>query len=201
MVSTLDGKTEVERGTPVVGLGSKMDQSVMHELEEHADAILVGAGTLRATPRFNWPSTAMRLVLSRYGQLDPGHDFFQRGPEGRTFALVREGQPTPQALPVLRTENKKIWLATLLRTLKNKFGVKSLLVEGGSEINAIFLAADVVDEVFLTLAPKIRLGRDLATVAGGDPLPGRMMNEFELQSLHQHESELFLRYRRRRGEE
>lgn len=199
MVSTLDGKTEVERGTPVVGMGSKMDQAVMHQLEAHADAILVGAGTLRATPRFNWPETAMRLVLSRYGQLDPKHDFFERGPKGRSFALLREGQSTPPALPVLRTKNKKEWLPDLLATLRADHQIERLLVEGGSEINAIFLGADLVDEVFLTLAPKVRLGRDLATVAGGDPLPGRTMHDFELHATHQEGSELFLRYRRQRG--
>ncbi|MFN3962547.1 MAG: dihydrofolate reductase family protein, partial [Fimbriimonadaceae bacterium] len=71
------------------------------------------------------------------------------------------------------------------------------LVEGGSEINAEFLRRDLVDELFLTLAPKIRLGRDLPTYAGGDPLPpGHLMN-FDLLSCQPIENEVFLRYRRR----
>jgi len=198
MVSTLDGKTEIERGRPVLGLGSRADQEAMHRLEEHADAILVGAGTLRATPKFNWPASALRLVLSRYGQLDPQHDFFRRGPAGRTFALVREGVATHRDLPTLRLKEGKSWMTDLLRRLRQDHGVRRLLVEGGSEINALFLAEDQVDDIFLTLAPKIRLGRDLATVAGGDPLPDRKMLGFELIAVQQVESELFLRYRRRR---
>jgi riboflavin biosynthesis pyrimidine reductase len=86
---------------------------------------------------------------------------------------------------------------TFLRELRIHKKVTHLLVEGGSEINAEFLRRDLVDELFLTLAPKVRLGRDLPTYAGGEPLPSGHLMNFDLVSCRPVENEVFLRYRRR----
>ena len=87
----------------------------------------------------------------------------------------------------------------LLADLRLNFGIERLLVEGGSEVNASFLSKDLVEELFLTIAPKIRLGRDLPTYAGGDPFPRGHMPAFELLSCQTIEDEVFLRYRRKRS--
>ena len=71
---------------------------------------------------------------------------------------------------------------------------------GGSELNAQLLKADVVDELFLTVAPKIKLGRDVPTYAGGEPLPREAILDFDLLESHVLGDEVFLRYRRRRRE-
>ena len=55
-----------------------------------------------------------------------------------------------------------------------------------------------MDELFLTMAPKVKLGRELPTYAGGDPLPKSNLQNYDLIEHHAVESEIFLRYRRRR---
>lgn len=199
MVSTIDGKTiSGERHEPVTQLGSRRDHATMHDLERHAQAILIGAETVRATPVINWPAGVLRLAASRTGRLDPQASFFQC-PTGEAWVVLPQDAvagATP-GLPLWPVGQSEMDWETFLRELRILKKVTHLLVEGGSEINAEFLRRDLVDELFLTLAPKIRLGRDLPTYAGGEPLPpGHLMN-FDLASCHPVENEVFLRYRRR----
>lgn len=63
----------------------------------------------------------------------------------------------------------------VLRTLKREFGIERLLVEGGGGINGSFLAAGLVDEISLLLAPAVDGGRGVPALfdhgAAGDPPP------------------------------
>jgi riboflavin biosynthesis pyrimidine reductase len=83
-----------------------------------------------------------------------------------------------------------------MRALQSGLGVRRLLILGGSETNAVFLADDLVDELFLTIAPKVKLGRSVPTYAGGEPLARDSLLRFKLLEHHVVESEVFLRYRR-----
>jgi riboflavin biosynthesis pyrimidine reductase len=76
--------------------------------------------------------------------------------------------------------------------------VEKLYVLGGSEINAELLSRDLVDELFLTVAPKIKLGADTPTFAGGTALPREALLQFELIESQIIGDEVFLRYRRGR---
>jgi riboflavin biosynthesis pyrimidine reductase len=58
----------------------------------------------------------------------------------------------------------------------------------------------MVDELFLTLAPKVKLGANLPTYAGGDPLDKEDVLRWRLVGCHPIEDEVFLRYRRDRAE-
>jgi riboflavin biosynthesis pyrimidine reductase len=53
-----------------------------------------------------------------------------------------------------------------------------------------------VDELFLTIAPKVRLGRDVPTYAGGEALPREAIQRFSLVEHQAVGDEIFLRYRR-----
>jgi riboflavin biosynthesis pyrimidine reductase len=55
-------------------------------------------------------------------------------------------------------------------------------------------AADLIDELFLTLAPKIKLGDEIPTFAGGTPLPREKVQSYKLEEVHQIGDEIFLRY-------
>jgi riboflavin biosynthesis pyrimidine reductase len=70
-------------------------------------------------------------------------------------------------------------------------------VLGGSEINAQVLENNLVDELFMTLAPKIKLGRDVPTYADGNALPRHALQQYDLVEHHAVNNELFLRYRRK----
>ena len=80
--------------------------------------------------------------------------------------------------------------------LRRTFDIRALAIEGGSKLNGQLLAQNLIDELFLTLAPKIKLGECLPTYAGGEPLPRGSLQNYELVELHRVESEVFLRYRR-----
>ncbi|MHB8635642.1 MAG: RibD family protein [Fimbriimonadaceae bacterium] len=196
MVATIDGKiVSGERGEDVSDLGSPIDHAVMRLLEDSVDAVLIGAGTLRATPSGWDPKTRFRIVVSKSGNVDVGHSFLKgRGgfvalPEGVALAPFHGVRALVSGVGDVEPAR----LATLLR----EKGCERLLILGGSRTNGAFLRAQIVDEVFLTIAPKIKLGEGLPTIAEGEALPRASLLEFELVEHHAVGSELFLRYRRR----
>ena len=94
----------------------------------------------------------------------------------------------------------RIDAGAMLHLLQTQFGVRTLLHEGGPTLFGEFLAAGLVDELFLTLAPQI-VGRMARTVRPGiveglEFLPNTAA-WFELLSLKQKAAYLYLRYRRR----
>jgi riboflavin biosynthesis pyrimidine reductase len=82
-----------------------------------------------------------------------------------------------------------------LAQLRERFAIGTVLCEGGPHLNTQLLAAGLVDEIFLSLAPKLAGGdaggEALRILAGGDLDPPA---EMELLGALEHESHLFLRY-------
>lgn len=198
MVATIDGKTIAgDRGEDVMDLGSKVDHTLMRRIEDQADAVIVGATTLRAASNKWDPGTPIRVVVSNTGKFDYSLPYFRSG--GKAFVACAETSPADPEGGVERLEagKQEFDLALLLARLKD-MGVRKLLCMGGSELNAQLLERDLVDELFLSIAPKIKLGRGLPTYAGGEPLPREQIKQFELSEHHVVGDEVFLRYRRAR---
>jgi riboflavin biosynthesis pyrimidine reductase len=192
MVSTIDGKILTgHRDEPVMDLGSAVDHRVMRHLESIADAIMLGAGSLRATPGLHYPAGPLRIVVSASGRLPFERPFFVQSPS-ETFVATDAHVSLPEGVRRLPGD-----LRACLASLRRDFGVRRLLCEGGSELNASLLALDLVDELFLTLAPKVKLGRDVPTYADGEPLSRANVQAYSLVECHRIEDEVFLRYRRR----
>lgn len=197
MVTTIDGKIITgERDEPVHDLGSKLDHQTMKVIENAADGIMMGAATIRATPRMNLADHLVRYCISESGNLDASHSFFG----GRRSYLVRSqsAKSVDHGLDELRLGDEEIDWKALLRLMRNEHGIERLLCEGGAELNACLFALDLVDEIFWTVAPKIKLGRDVPTIAGGMPLHRTEVMNFDLVSCQPIEGEIFLRYRRHR---
>ncbi len=195
MVTTIDGKIlSGERDEDVVDLGSPFDHRVMQTLEAQADAVLVGAGTLRASKPSWSPLAAKRFVISSQGDFDFSHQFFSRD------ATVVTGNVTAANIPDrvrhLAQPGSKVDLPSLLKTMKHE-GVEKLLILGGSNLNSQLLEADLVDELFLTITPKVKLGKDVPTYADGNALPREQMQIYDLVENHEVNGEIFLRYRRK----
>jgi riboflavin-specific deaminase-like protein len=208
MVSTLDGRIAVDgRSGPI---GDEADRQLFFGLRTQADAVMVGAGTVRT---------------ERYGRL-------VRDPELRERRVAEGLAPDPLAVvvsarlrlppdtPLLQDEHSTVVVLTasdeelpgtrakvhylrgpagielevrpLLERLRTEFGVRSVLCEGGPTLNRSLIREGLVDELFLSLAPKLAGGPPL-TILTGDPLPAPLLAE--LVWLLEHESHLFARYR------
>jgi len=95
---------------------------------------------------------------------------------------------------------REINFRAALRWLKTKWKVQRLLCEGGGALNDALFRADLVDEVHLTICPKIFGGRTAPTIADG--LGCSALSDaarFELTSLRREKAELFTLFSRRKG--
>jgi riboflavin biosynthesis pyrimidine reductase len=195
MVATIDGKIlSGKRNEHVIDLGSEIDHQAMKLIASTAEAVLVGAATLRTTLSSWNPPAAYRIVVSRSGDLPFDSQFFAGGqaivacPNGSGFAV-------PQNVERLEVGQERVDLPALFLNLRSR-GIMRMLVLGGSELNAQALASSLVDELFLTIAPKVKLGRDVPTYADGVELPRERLQRYQVVEHHVIGDEIFLRYRR-----
>ncbi|MGW2314391.1 RibD family protein [Actinomadura luteofluorescens] len=152
-------------------LSSTADWDRVDAVRAGCDAILVGAGTVRADdPRLLVRSQARReqrvarglppdltkVTLTWSGDLDPGARFFTTGgspklvyaPTGTAGALATR----LAGLADVVDAGDPLALDAVLGDLAAR-GVRRLMVEGGGGIHTLFLTADAVDELHLVVAP------------------------------------------------
>ena len=172
----------------------------MFELRAEADAVMHGAGTVRADPlsarvprdlvqqRVERGQTPQPLgvIVTRSGNLPFPHPYY----DSATVIYVTSDRSVPVDLPtveICRVEAVENVLSDLGRR-----GVRHILCEGGPTLNAALFEARLIDEIYLTLAPKLAAGPDLLTLIKGPQF--EPMLRLELRSLVEREGELFLRY-------
>jgi 2,5-diamino-6-(ribosylamino)-4(3H)-pyrimidinone 5'-phosphate reductase len=212
-ISTLDGRGAVGgKSTP---LGTHVDHRLMRNVRANVDAVLVGAGTLRSedlTLSVDEPLARRReerglkaqplpIILSRSGNVPANRRIFRENNEGDVLILTgsyADGQQLAR-LSELATIRRYATaglaeLSEIVETLADEFAVRHLLVEGGPKVNRSFLEAQLVDELFLTLAPKI-VGGESRSLIEGETLP-HGGNRLDLISVHLSDSEIYLRFRR-----
>ncbi|HWA83808.1 MAG TPA: dihydrofolate reductase family protein [Fimbriimonadaceae bacterium] len=188
MVATIDGKILTgDRDEPVVDLGSENDHRLMKKIEAACDAVMVGAQTLRAAKKSWSPKAPTRIVVTRSGRLPYDSCFFT----GKPVVASPEPLETPAGIEQVRLDS----IPGLIGDLRKR-GIERLLVLGGSSLNAELFEAGLIDEIFLTIAPKIRLGENVPTIADGNALPRESIQNYSIVEEHRIGEELFLRYRR-----
>ncbi len=197
MVTTIDGKIlSGSRDESVLDLGSAADHAMMKRIEATADAVMVGAQTVRASPREWNPAPGTRIAVSGSGHVPYDARFF----EGKSafVATTEEASFEPGVgVKLLRAGHERVDLALVCQRLRTELGIRRLLMLGGSELNAQLLAANLVDELFVTIAPKVKLGRDVPTYADGEPLSRENLQQYRLIEHHAIGDEIFIRYRRK----
>jgi riboflavin biosynthesis pyrimidine reductase len=213
MIATADGRATLGgRSGP---LGGRADKEMLYGLRTTVDAVMAGAGTIRA---------------ERYGQLirdDRGRAIRrERGLAEEPLACIVSGRlALDSGIPLLAESGTRVAILTsseaslpqdcraeisyvrsardgqldlpgAMAELYERFEVRTLLCEGGPHLNAQLLANGLVDELFLTLSPKLAGGdavsETLRIVSGPEFDPPL---ELELASALEHDSYLFLRYR------
>ncbi|HEV3072559.1 MAG TPA: dihydrofolate reductase family protein [Solirubrobacteraceae bacterium] len=212
MVSTLDGRATIGGRSGRIGAGA--DRELFHALRTVVDAVMVGAGTARAERyrRLVREEEARALRRARGLREEPLACIVS----GR-LALNPEEIPLltdPAACAVILTPSQasietsgagieyiraaregRLDLAGAMAHLRERFAIRTVLCEGGPHLNTQLLAAGLVDEIFLSLAPKLAggdaSGEALRILAGMDLDPPIAL---ELLGVCEHESHLFLRY-------
>jgi len=205
MVASLDGKAVLEGRTR--GLSSDTDRAIFHQLRTQADAVMVGAGTVRT---------------ERYGRMVKRPDLREkREREGLApdpLAVIVSGSlALPPDLPLLQDPESRVLIATgsdaelgdipasvayertgddlrlLLARLRAEHGVRSVLCEGGPTLNFHLLGGGLVDELFLAISAQIVGGVAALTIVGG----GAFIEpaSAELVWLAEAEGDLFTRWR------
>jgi riboflavin-specific deaminase-like protein len=202
--ATLDGRATIEGRSGPIGSGT--DTAMLVGLRTRFDAVMIGAGTMRAERygrivsdpakrerRERLGLAADPLVVIVSGRLDLPWDapLFSDGSRVLVFtAAEEEPPPVESSLQVVRHEGH-IDLTAALRHLRREGDVRALLCEGGPRLHSELWSLGLVDELFLTMAPKL-------TGAGSSILEGELAAPLplELTWLLEEQGELFGRYRR-----
>jgi riboflavin-specific deaminase-like protein len=209
---TADGKIAFAGGH-FVPFGSKRDQEHMMELRATADAVMSGARTVDSGPTTMGTGGAkyrrlrlkrglsehnLRIIVSGSGSIDPDAEIFKH--KFSPIIILTTHRAGEERLKILRRlavvkicGTPEINFHAAFRWLHSKWNVKRLLSEGGGELNDALLRAGLLDELHLTICPKVFGGRTAPTLADGigfaklaDAAP------FQLKSSRRAGNELFL---------
>lgn len=155
--------------------------------------------TLRSARRKRGQSEyPLRVLLNNSGRIDPGLRVFEK-----TFSPIVIFSTTrmPARVRHFLAGKADLWLhdaptvnlAAMMATLRSEYAVKRLVCEGGSQIFRALLSAGLVDEIHVTLNPRIFGGRAAPTLTGlpGDFLPSSTY--LRLHAMEVVEGECFLR--------
>lgn len=179
---TLDGKIATPEGQSKWITGQKA-RKVVHQMRRWADAILTAVGTVKADN----PELTARIGSRVKGQdvrnpkrivIDPNletpidYKIFNVPPE--TIVITRKGQGTKskgqelidKGVKIIEYDGERVDLKWLMKRL-GEMEITSLMVEGGSSLNAYALQDGIVDKLVFFIAPKIIGGRDSIPAVGG----------------------------------
>jgi riboflavin biosynthesis pyrimidine reductase len=208
---TLDGKIASARFDHIA-IGSVTDRRYMSVLRARADAVLVGGRTFRNWPLPLVPDPAAIEALRASGFPDTdtppleGRRWWNvvltHGDVPRTGRFYEDPRVRPLFFsPVAdlpgEVEVGEVSVARVVERLDAR-GVETLLVEAGGSLIFDFLATGLVDELYVTVCPKLLGGREAPTLVDGAGFAGDAAVRLELLSCFPVGGELFLRYGVRR---
>jgi 5-amino-6-(5-phosphoribosylamino)uracil reductase len=218
---TADGKIAFADGdfTP---FSSRRDREHMMELRATADAVMCGAKTVEVTGTIlgnggekfrKWrlkrgrAEFPLRVIVSGSGSIDTGVEIFKkRFSPIIILTTARISKANLKKLRAIADEVKicgetEISFHGAFRWLHQKWNVKRLLCEGGGELHGTLVRAGLVDELHLTICPKIFAGRSAPTIASGNGFL-RLADaaRFKLRSAQRVGDELFVVFNRRNNQ-
>lgn len=204
MAMSIDGKIATKARGPIK-LGSDYDSRRMAQIRTAHDVVINGASTFKAYP---FPLTAKgakqqpasAIVSSR---LDiPRNTPWEKAKKVERWVFCGKMAPkkTIESLRgagVIVVQSRKMRPgAKEILSAFERAGKKRILLEGGGEFNASFLEEDLVNQIHLTLVPKLVGGRDAPTWCEGAGFPHGKFPRFKLQECRKVKEELYLTYKR-----
>ena len=204
---TVDGRATISGRSGAIG--TETDTAMLVGLRTRVDALMIGAGTMRAErygrvvgdpqkrarrERAGLPHDPLMVIVSARLDLPWDAELFTSG-AGRVLIFTSSETEAPETATPVRVvrHDGVVDLPEAMRYLRTERCIRGLLCEGGPHLHAQLLAAGLVDELFITTAPKLG-GGDGPGLAEGLPAEVR---ELELISLLADGGELFHRYRTR----
>jgi len=215
MAITADGKIATANHA-IASFGSSHDHDNLLTLRAGVDAVMSGAGTVNSGPITLGPGPVkyrrmrirrglaeynLRIIASRGANVNPDAEIFRH--KFSPILILTTDRATPEQLNPLRTlatevkilGPREINFRRALQWLREKWNVKRLLCEGGGELNDALFRAGLVDELHLTICPKIFGGRRAPTIADGVGVTKlAAAAQFKLKSLKRIGDELFVVY-------
>jgi riboflavin-specific deaminase-like protein len=211
MVASIDGRVAVAGKSSRIG--SEVDRRTMRNLRSQADAVMIGAGTLRAEKlslgldRASGAAQPLAVVVTKTGDVPLESNLIGYERQCVLVVTAEAGGENLASRPcgdarLLRaptTPSGDADLGRALRILQSEHAVDVLLVEGGPGLNHSLVSQNLADELFLTLAPKLLGGLRSAalTLLEGPGLSPSRSPRAELVSVYLSDDELYLRYRLR----
>jgi riboflavin-specific deaminase-like protein len=208
MIASADGKAAV--GGRTAALGSAADRSLFHGLRGRVDAVLAGAGTVRAErygPMVREAQGRRRrrerglddqplaCVVSASLELRPDLPLLADSSSRVVVITPSDAELAPCAATVdyvRANAGGRLDLPGALRELRARYGVRTVVCEGGPNLNSQLLADGVLDELLLSIAPRVAGGGESLTIVAGRPL--ERLAELKLRWLLEAEGFLFARY-------
>jgi 2,5-diamino-6-(ribosylamino)-4(3H)-pyrimidinone 5'-phosphate reductase len=212
MAMTADGKIATANRA-VASFGSPRDLEHLYELRASADAVMCGARTIegsgtilgtggakfrRQRLKNGLAESNLRVIVSGSGSIDSEAAIFTKG-VSPIIILTSERIPEKnlKLLQSLADQVKicgktAVDLPAAMRWLRKEWAVKRLLCEGGGELNDAMFRADLVDEINLTICPKIFGGQMAPTIADGKGATRLTLTKpFQIRSINRKKDELF----------
>lgn len=173
----------------------------MLALRARVDAIVVGASNLRADDPDLMPCK-LRVVVTRNGNgIEKAARAFDASLGGEAV-VAHAATMTAAKRAALRSSatlvelgDSEVDVPRLLEWLASQRGCKVVLCEGGGVLNAQFFAASAIDELYVTLVPRILGGERAPTMVAGEGFGAEAIPDGHLASVEQVGDELFLVYR------
>jgi len=176
---TIDGKIATNRGDSTIS--SKQDLRRLHRLRSSVDAIVIGISTVivdnpRLTVRLvkRCGTTPVRIIVDSTGRIPLDSKILKSASKINTIVAVtskasdkRIDKIKSAGAMVIVAGTRTVDLKELFYILK-KIGFNKILVEGGGELNWSVLQLGIVNELMVTVAPRIVGGRTATTLVEGD---------------------------------
>lgn len=211
---TWDARISTRKGTPA-DFSSPRDKRRLVEIRSRCDAILVTVKTVAAdNMSMGLPDPALRaarmergqapypvrVLITNSGRIDPKLRLFEKH---FSPIVIFSTQRMPAKTRAALADKADVWLhesasvnfAAMLATLRAEYRVKRLVCEGGAQLFRALLEAGFVDELHVTLCPRIFGGATAPTLTGiaGNFLPHSF--PLRLRKMEVIDGECFLRYR------
>lgn len=210
---SIDGYLDTRPGEDRLLLSNKEDFERVDSVRASVDAILVGAGTLRAdNPRLlvnsterrasrvaaGQPEYPLKVTITGTGNLDPDWKFWHHGGDKLVLAVGHEATTKARAnlgdlATVQSVAEEAVWPAAL-DILGDEYAVKRLMVEGGGTVHTQLLEAALADELQLVIAPLLVGQFDAVRMLGPASYPGGPAARLRLLETRQIGDVVLLRY-------